>query len=310
MRVVVLGAGSLGSLLAGALATADVDVTLLGRDGDHVRRVREHGLRFTHPDGREEQIPLDVATEHAAAADADLLVVCVKSYDTGDALADVAPHLDGADVLTLQNGLGNAETIADHVPRERVLAGTTTHGAVLEAPGHVRHAGRGDTTIGRYFAENDARVEAVADHLTGAGIETSVTDDPEAAVWTKVLVNAGINAATALARVPNGALVEAESGERVLRRAVEEGVAVARSEGIAVPRDVVERTREVAERTATNPSSMRQDVERGRRTEVEALNGALVRRGATHGVETPVNETLADLVRLAETQASEGRGQS
>jgi 2-dehydropantoate 2-reductase len=300
MRIVVLGAGSLGSLLAGALVGSDADVTLLGREGEHVRRVRADGLRFTHPDGREEQIPLDAATDPAAAADADLLVVCVKSYDTGDALAGVADHLDGADVLTLQNGLGNAETIAEYVPRERVLAGTTTHGAVREAPGHVRHAGRGDTTVGRYFAENDARVEAAADCLTAAGIETTVTDDPESAVWTKVLVNVGINAATALARVPNGALVESESGERVLRRAVEEGIAVARPEGVAVPEDAVERTRAVAERTATNPSSMRQDVERGRRTEVEALHGAVVRRGATHGVETPVNETLADLVRLAE----------
>ncbi|MCG1002693.1 MULTISPECIES: ketopantoate reductase family protein [Halobacterium] len=300
MRVVVVGAGSLGSLLAGALATADADVILLGRDSEHVRRVHEDGLRFTHPDGSDERISLDVASERAAAADADLLVVCVKSYDTNEAITGVAEHLGDADVLTLQNGLGNAETIAEHVPRERVLAGTTTHGAVIEAPGHVRHAGRGDTTLGRYFAANDARVDAVADCLTAAGVETTVTDDPEAAVWTKVLVNAGINAATALARVPNGALVESEHGERVLRRAVEEGVAVARSEGIAVPDDVVERTRTVAERTASNRSSMRQDVERGGRTEIEALNGALVRRGASHGVETPVNETLADLVRLTE----------
>jgi len=300
MRIVVLGAGSLGSLLAGALAAADADVTLLGRDGEHVRRVRDDGLRLTRPDGTETRMPLAVTTDAAAAADADLLVVCVKSYDTADALAGAAEHLDGADVLTLQNGLGNAETVADYVPRERVLAGTTTHGAVREAPGHVRHAGRGDTTIGRYFAPNDARVEAAADALSAAGIETTVTDDPEVAVWTKVLVNAGINAATALARVPNGALVESEAGERVLRRAVEEGVEVARAEGVAVPSDAVERTRAVAERTASNASSMRQDVERGRRTEVEALHGALVRRGAANGVATPVNETLADLVRLAE----------
>ncbi|MGB9963443.1 ketopantoate reductase family protein [Halobacterium hubeiense] len=300
MRVVVLGAGSLGSLLAGALERTDADVTLLGRESDHVRRVRADGLRLTRPDGSEDAVPVDVATDEGVTEDADLLVVCVKSYDTADAMAGVAPHLDGADVLTLQNGLGNAETVADYVPRERVLAGTTTHGAVLEAPGHVRHAGRGDTTVGRYFAANDARVDAVADCLTRAGIETTVADDPEAAVWTKVLVNAGINAATALARVPNGALVDSESGERVLRRAVAEGAAVARAEGVPVPDDAVERTREVAERTASNRSSMRQDVERGRPTEVEALNGALVRRGESHGVETPVNETLADLVRLAE----------
>lgn len=311
MHVVVLGAGSLGSLFGGLLAgtgadasagpDGGVEVTLLGRDGDHARRVQADGLRLTHPDGSEETVPVELATEYEAAAAADVLVVLVKSYDTADALASVAPHLDGADVLTLQNGLGNAETIAEHVPAERVIAGTTSHGAVREAPGHVRHAGPGETTIGRYFADNDARVDAVADALTAAGVETTVTADPAAAVWTKVLVNAGVNAATALARVPNGALVERDPGRRLLRRAVREGEAVARASGVAVPDDVVERARVVAERTATNRSSMRQDLERGGRTEVEALNGELARRASELGVDAPVNETLADLLRLADS---------
>jgi 2-dehydropantoate 2-reductase len=306
MRVVLLGAGSLGSLFGGLLAAADADVTLLGRDGDHLDGVAADGLRLTHPDGSTETVDVETATDPGVAAGADLLVVCVKSYGTEDAMRDVSPHLDDADVLTLQNGLGNAETIADHVPRQRVIAGTTTHGANLTGPGHVRHAGTGDTTVGRYFAANDDRVERVAGLLTEAGVETTVTDDPETAVWTKVLVNAGINAATALARVDNGALVEAEPGERLLRRAVEEGVAVAQAAGVDVPADVVERTRDVAARTASNRSSMRQDVERGTRTEIEALNGELARLAAEHGVDAPVNETLADLVRLAEGGGRDG----
>ena len=300
MRVVVLGAGSLGSLVGGLLATTDADVTLLGHEGEHVEAVRENGLRLIRPDSEGTDLLVDVptATDTAVAGGADLLVVCVKSYDTDDAMAGVATHLGDADVLTLQNGLGNAEAIAAHVPQERVIAGTTTHGAVVESPGVVRHAGRGDTTLGRCFAPNDDRVRDAARLLTDAAIETTVTDDPEAAVWAKVLVNAGINAASALARVPNGALVGHESGERLLERAVREGVRVARAEGVDVPGDCVERARGVAERTASNRSSMRQDVEAGKRTEVEALNGALARRAADHGVEAPVNETLADLVRL------------
>jgi 2-dehydropantoate 2-reductase len=308
MHVVVLGAGSLGSLVAGRLAAVsngDADgelaVTLLGREGDHLQRIRERGLRLTRPDGREETVALDVSTDYEIGADADVLVVLVKSYDTADAMAAVAPHLGDAAVLTLQNGLGNAETIAEYVPAARVVEGTTSHGAVLDGAGHVRHAGTGQTTIGRWVGENDARVTALADALTTAGVETTVTGDPERAVWTKVLVNAGINAATALARVPNGALVEQDSGERLLCRAVEEGEAVARACGVAVPDDVVERTRAVAERTATNRSSMRQDLERGQRTEVESLNGELARRADEHGVQAPVNETLADLLRLTES---------
>jgi len=302
MRVVVLGAGSLGSLVGGLLATTDADVTLLGRENAHLDAVASDDLRVERPDGTTEMARVDTATDPEVAGDADAVVVCVKSYDTAEAVADVAPHLGDADVVTLQNGLGNAETIAERVGEERVVVGTTTHGAVLEAPGRVRHAGTGDTTIGRYAGGNDERVREFADLLSAADIETAVTDDPARAVWTKVLVNAGINAATALARVPNGALVDAEAGERVLRRAVGEGVAVARAEGVDVPDDVVERTREVARDTASNRSSMRQDIESGSRTEIEALNGELARRASEHGVDAPVNETLADLVRLAESQ--------
>jgi 2-dehydropantoate 2-reductase len=299
MRIVVLGAGSLGSLFAGRLAASDADVSLLGRPSEHFERVATAGLELTRPDGTQQTVPVETSTDPQIVDEADVLVVCVKSYDTDEAMGDVSDHLAGTDVLTLQNGLGNAETIAEYVPEERVVAGTTTHGATVESPGHVRHAGVGDTTIGRYFAANDDRVEALASALTDAGIETTVTDDPERAVWTKVLVNAGINATTALARVPNGALLADEAGERVLQRAVDEGLDVARAEGVDVPGDVVARTRAVAEGTATNHSSMRQDVEAGRRTEIEALNGELARRAAAHGIDAPVNETLADLVRLA-----------
>ncbi|WP_336036959.1 ketopantoate reductase family protein [Halobacterium yunchengense] len=308
MHVVVLGAGAIGSLVAGSLAAADegaaagASVTLLGRDGEHERRVRERGLRFERPDGSETTVDVAATSDRAAAARADLLVVCVKSYDTAEALAGVAPHLDDAEVLTLQNGLGNAETVAERVPDERVVVGTTSHGAVLEGPGHLRHAGRGDTTVGRWFAANDDRVRETAALLSAAGIETAVTDDPERAVWAKVLVNLGVNAPTALARVRNGALVDEPAGRRLLEGAVAEGVAVAEVCGVDAPEDAVERTRTVARRTATNRSSMRQDLEAGGRTEVEALYGEVARRAAAHDVDAPVTRTLADLLRLAESE--------
>lgn len=300
MHVVVQGPGSLGSLVGGLLAAAGEDVTLLGRPGDHLDRVAAEGLVVEHPDGGETATRPATATNPAVAADADLVVVCVKSYDTDAAAEALSGHPTGGAVLTLQNGLGNAETLAESVGEAAVLAGTTTHGAVLEAPGVVRHAGEGETTVGRYAGGTDASVRDVADALSAAGLDASVTDDPERAVWTKVLVNAGINAATALARVPNGALVETGAGERLLERAVTEGAAVARAEGVDVPGDVVEQTRSVARRTASNHSSMRQDLDRGSRTEVEALHGALAARAREHGVDAPVLQTLADLVRLAE----------
>jgi len=299
MHVSVLGPGAVGSMFGGHLARAGVDVTLVGRPGPHVDALND-GLRLTLPDGHTETVDVAVTTDPAAAAPADVVLVCVKSYDTEDALSGARELLADADVCTFQNGLGNAETIAEFVPRARVLAGTTSHGATLEAPGHVRHAGYGDTRVGRFFAENDDRVRALADALTNAGIDTDVVADARAAVWEKVLVNVGINAATALARVPNGRLADTDAGTRLVQRAVREAERVADAEGVDLSEDPVEVSLRVARETAANHSSMYQDLDRDRKTEIDSLNGEIVGRGRDHGVETPVNETLTDLVRLAQ----------
>jgi len=299
MRVAVLGPGAVGSLFGGRLALSGVDVTLVGRPGAQVDALRD-GFTLTLPDGTMERVAVDVTTDPDTVGPVDIVLVCVKAYDTRSALADAEPLLADAAVCTLQNGLGNAEIIAEFVPDSRVLAGTTSHGATLEAPGHVRHAGVGDTVVGNYFTDTDTTTTALAHALTDAGIETEVVADAERAVWKKVLVNVGINAATALARVPNGRLADTDSGERVLRRAVEEAAAVADAEGVELTTDPVNAASRVARRTAENVSSMRQDLERGRRTEIESLNGEIVDRGREHDIETPVNETLTDLVRLAE----------
>ncbi|MFB6078076.1 MAG: ketopantoate reductase family protein [Halarchaeum sp.] len=307
MRIGVLGAGAMGSLFAARLAGTDAAVTLLAHESEHVAAVRRDGLALERPDGSRERRAVPAVTSPADAPALDVVLVLVKSTDTASAADEWREALADAAVCTLQNGLGNAETLAERVPRERVLAGTTSHGAVVERPGLVRHAGVGDTVLGRYFAPTDDTVRALAAALTDAGVETAVTDDPAGAVWRKALVNVGINAPTALARVENGALADTESGGRVLRRAVVEAARVARAEGVAVG-DPVAAARRVAERTATNRSSMRQDVEARRETEVEALYGAVVSRARDHDLPVPVTATLADLVRLA--QGSSGRGQS
>ncbi|WP_435097605.1 ketopantoate reductase family protein [Halarchaeum sp. P4] len=299
MRIGVLGAGSMGSLFAGLLAASETETVLFGRESAHVAAVEDDGLRLVHPDGAAETVDVPVVTDPLAAPPCDYVLVCVKSYDTADALSTWRGALVDAAVATFQNGLGNAATLAEYVPEERVLAGTTSHGATLEGSGVVRHAGRGETRLGKYFALNDASVRTLATTLSLAGVETDVVDDVPRALWRKVLVNVGINAATALARVENGALAETESGERLVRRAVAEAARVARHEGIDVG-DPVEETLTVAARTASNRSSMRQDVEAGRKTEVEALHGAVVSRAEDAGLPAPVNRTLADLVRLAE----------
>jgi 2-dehydropantoate 2-reductase len=309
MRVGMLGGGAMGSLFAGLLAGAGRSVAVLDRNPDHVARLQDPGLRIEG--ATEWQGRIEADTDPAELGRVDLLFVWVKSHQTADALAGATPLYDEATtVCTLQNGLGNAETVADFLPEENVVAGTTAHGATLESPGRVYHAGRGPTRVGGYFDSAAQHVERVLAALEGAvSVETAA--DVRDALWEKVLVNVGINAATALARVDNGALTDGP-GASVLDRAVWEGARVAAAEGRDVPRDVAARARQVAAATAGNVSSMRADVEAGRHTEIAALNGAVVARGERHGLPTPVNRTLADLVALAAGQEgpdSGGRGQ-
>ncbi len=300
MRIGVLGAGSIGSLFAGRLAAAGTDVVVLGRAGDHLQRIQSDGIVVSTPHGGALVGTVDATTEPSDLSRIDALLVCVKSYDTDHALTVVADAIPStADVVTLQNGLGNAETIREHVPAGRVVAGTTTNGAVLEEPGRVRHAGRGETRIGRFFGSNDDSVDELAATFTDAGIETTVISDVRTAIWEKVLVNAGINAATALARVPNGEMADGP-GAALLRDAVEEGARVAEAEGVSIDPAIVDHALDVARQTATNRSSMLQDLEAGTRTEIDSINGELARRADEHDVPTPVNRTLTNLVRLAE----------
>lgn len=299
MQIAVLGAGALGSLFAGTLSSTH-EVTLVGHENAHLEAIRRDGLRIERLDGTVEECAVSATADHAAVAETDLLVLTVKSYDTESAMLDVESHLDGIPVLTLQNGLGNAEMIREHVSPEQVMVGTTTNGAYIESPGLATHTGWGETTIGRIWGENDPFVEEVADAFRVVGFDVSVAADIQRALWAKVLVNVGINPTTALSRVQNGALIESPSGERLLESAVREAERVARAEGVEFEHDPVTHTKEVARATATNHSSMLQDVEQGSKTEIDALNGAIVARAADHDIDVPVNRTLTDAIRLLE----------
>lgn len=315
MRFAVLGAGALGSLFGARLAAAGHPVTLLARADDHVDAVRERGLTLRTPYGSERTVTPAATTDPDAVTPPDCVLVCVKAHQTTAAMRGVAgTRLLAADpaILSLQNGLGNARTLTNHVPADAVLTGVTAHGATRPEPGVVDHAGTGPTHIGRFEGPTDARTRDVASALSDA-VEVTVVEDVRDRVWEKAVVNVAVNATTALADVPNGALVDGDPADRLIRRAVAEAAAVGRAEGRDLPPDarLVERVREVAAATASNRSSMLSDLDAGRRTEVEALHGAVVERAARHALAVPVLETLADLVRLAQpsSEGAGGRGQ-
>lgn len=301
-RVAIIGGGALGSLLAAKLAPL-ADVWLLTSWAEHAAAIRHQGLQLVDLNGTQRSVPVAVAATAADVPDPiQLAFIVVKSHGTAAAAAKAQALLaaDGL-ALTLQNGLGNLQVLVQAVGASRAAQGVTSMGATLLGPGGVRYAGAGPTYLAAQL-ETAGRIAEVVGLFTAAGLETHVTDQLDSLVWGKLVVNAGINALTAILRVPNGVLVENPAARALMAAAATEAAAVAAAQGIELlyP-DPVARTEAVARGTAQNRSSMLQDVLRGVPTEVNVINGAVARMGEYLGVPVPVNRVLVELVRAVET---------
>jgi 2-dehydropantoate 2-reductase len=197
--------------------------------------------------------------------------------------------------------LGNIEKIASVVEKERIIGGTTAHGSTVLGAGKIRHAGSGPTIIGEIDGSLTARIQAIVDVLNNANLETTVSDNVVGLIWDKLLVNVGINALTAITRLKNGQLIEFRETEEILELAVSEALKVAMAKGIKLSHaDPVAHTKEVCRLTAGNKASMLQDVLHQRKTEIDMINGAIVREGEKLGIQTPINNVLTNLVSVIE----------
>jgi len=313
LRFVVAGAGALGSAFGGMLRLGGHDVALVGRNAGHMRAISEHGLRINGLWGEHVAEGLRVLGSPDEIGAADYVLVTTKSFDTSSIVAEVAPHAPGAPFVTLQNGLRNVEAVAARVGPGRVIGGMVIIGFEIVRPGEVRVTViGGDVLVGRPGTSEgsapDAETRLLADALAAAGIPARTTDNIEGAIWGKVLYNCALNALGAVLGIPYGDLA-APPAWAIIEDVVREAFAVARVEGVRLPWAEPEAYLDVlASRqlpaTAAHRSSMLQDLERGRRTEIEHLNGAVASLGAKLGVPTPVNATLAALVRSREARRS------
>ncbi|AWN37139.1 ketopantoate reductase family protein [Methylobacterium radiodurans] len=296
MKVAVVGAGSVGCYYGGLLARAGHAVTLIGRER-HVAAIRARGLVVERASGSETVRP-DATTVIDGAADAALVLVCVKSGDTDAAGRALAPVLaPDAAVLSLQNGVDNAERLS------RVLGRTVVPSAVYVAtemagPGHVRHLGRGDLVIGPGPAS-----EAVAAAFREAAIPTTVSPDALGALWSKLVLNCAYNALSAATRLPYGHLVGVAGVPAAMADIVAECAAVAEAAGVRLPADTLASVLALAETMPGQLSSTAQDVMRGKPSEIDHLNGFIARKGAELGVAVPVNRLLHALVKALEAGA-------
>ncbi|MDI6602044.1 MAG: ketopantoate reductase family protein [Thermoanaerobacteraceae bacterium] len=302
MRIAVLGSGAMGSVFGGKLTESGEDVTLIDVWKEHVDTMNKDGLHLEGIGG-DRFIPVKAVTSTGNIdGKVDLIIVFVKSSFTETAVKEALPIV-GEDtlVMTVQNGLGNAEKIAGIVGEKRTIAGVTGNGGTLLGPGHVRHAGVGDTIIGPLNGDVTEKVEEVARVLSKAGLPAKVSTNVPGLIWGKLIANIGINALTAILRVQNGYLVEHRNAEKLMEQAVKEAVEVCNAKGIKLEYDdPVEHCKDVARATATNFSSMYQDMSNKRITEIDYINGAVVSEGAKLGIPTPVNEVLVELIKALE----------
>lgn len=294
MKVAVMGAGAVGCYFGGLLARAGHDVTLIARP-QHVEAIGRDGLRM-ETRAFDERVRVAARADAAAVQGADLVLFCVKSTDTEAAGAQLRPFLaSDALVLCLQNGVDNAERLRTVLPPQQVAAAVVYVATEMAGPGHVKHHGRGELVI-----EPSARSAEAARALAAAGVPTEVSANVRGALWAKLIINCAYNAVSAIAQRPYGENVASAGIPEVMSDVVDECLAVARAEGVQLPGDMHEAVRRLVETMPTQSSSTAQDLARGKPTEIDHLNGLVVRRGAAHGIPTPVNRVLWALVKLLE----------
>jgi len=299
MKIAVLGAGAMGCMYGGKLAEAGYDVTLVDVWAEHIDRINREGLRLDGLGG-DRRIKIKACLSPEEVGPAELIIVFVKATMTREAMAGATSLVGpGTMVLTLQNGLGNVENLVSVVGEDKVIAGTSSHGANVKGLGWVCHAGEGATTIGELNGQITDRLKALGQVFEKTGFSPLVlSDNVVGLIWKKLLINVAINAITALARIKNGQILDFPETEEISRLAVMEAAEVAKRKGITFQDDPLKFTREVTQLTGANRSSMLQVVTNQGRTEIEVINGAIVREGEALGVPVPVNKVLAGLVSV------------
>ena len=301
MRIAVVGAGSLGSVIGVLLEEAGLDPVFIEQDGNKVRLIREKGLWLEGVSG-ERLVHPAIFQDPSEVGIVDLSMVLVKSYDTQSVLSTLEQILPGKGlVLTLQNGIGNFETLNQAFPG-RVLLGTTTMGAMTLAPGKFRHTGFGNIHFGEADGTIRERTRAVASVLEKMNSgPVHLVDNAMGCVWSKLIINAAINGPATLLRVRNGRLPETVPGRELIHNIVSESLAIVQAKGISLIFDDPEgQVIAVCKGTSENINSLYQDILAGRRTEIDFINGALAREAEGLGFFAPVNKTLTLLIKALE----------
>jgi len=284
----------MGCFFASRLSAANVKVCMLGNWAEGVEALQRNGVTLIDQDGKENTYPIQCISNPTDCKHVKYALVLVKSWQTARAAKILSRCLTSDGVaLSLQNGIGNRETLSQELGSQRVALGVTTLGANLISPARVQFAGDGVVSLSIH-----SRLGPVAEMLRSAGFVVENAPDPDVLLWGKLVINAAINPLTAILGVPNGEILARPAARSVLASLAREAAAVAVASGIRLPYpDPVIAAEAIARRTATNRSSMLQDIQRGAPTEIDAICGAIVKAGEQANVHTPVNRTVWQLVK-------------
>ena len=304
MRIAIIGAGAMGSIF-GSMLSAVSDVYLIDPYEEHVKAINERGLIVEQTDRTSANFSLFAATDTSQVKPGiELAIIFTKSYMTAQAAQTALPLLGkNGLMLTLQNGLGNMDLIAEIAGKQRTIAGVTSHGGTLVGPGHVRHAGKGSTYIAP-ASSTPHSLEHIKKIFQAAEIETFISQNLDTLIWGKLIINVGINALAAILQVPNGILSITPESEKIMKQAVDEAVSIAKALNIELPYEKpVEQVKTVCKNTFANHASMLQDILRGANTEIGVINQAIVKKGKELSIETPCNKFLSEIIEALEATA-------
>lgn len=304
MNITIIGAGAMGSLFGYLLTLSGRQVMLINTWQEHVDAINSNGLKV-ESNGKTNKINIKASTNIHDAKKSDLVIIFVKSPHTQKAAIQSLKCLStNGMILTLQNGMGNADKISKIVNPDKVIAGTTSHGATILEPGLIRHAGTGPTIIGMWSKKKSKLLENIKNMFCSAGIDTAIEDNIHLIIWKKLIINAGINAITALTGIKNAAIVDLPPTGELVRSVVQESCEIALAYNVHLPDDMIDQVFKVAKATGPNRSSMGQDVDHKKQTEIDAINGAIVNMANKKGIAVPVNQTLTALIKTMQKNYS------
>jgi 2-dehydropantoate 2-reductase len=306
MKITIVGPGAMGCLFAALLARSKSknEVWLLDKYPERANKLSKEGISVEGISNFKQQV--NATSDSKNIGPSELIIIFTKSFDTESALRSTKPMLaDNSNVLTLQNGLGNLELISEIAGEDKAIGGSTAYGATLLDIGKVRHAGKGETIIGKPNGKIFGDLRQVSTVFNDAGIETRISKDVDSVIWSKLIINASINPLAAITRLPNGELLEYEGTKELLRQAAIEATKVCKKKRIRILYDdPLQKVESVCKATSDNVCSMLQDIMNRKQTEVDFINGAIVRQGKGSGIKIPVNEMLTQLVKAIESSYS------